>query len=1277
MATDLEDNNHVGKTELISSIEVDCNGNGIAHQEVVIDGEKKVTDPAQPDHAGEAPVVEEKSEVDVVEESGPEMELRSQSEVKNDVDVNVQDETKGLLESNASVEEHAKLGSDGIVEEIQECVSEGADIVDSGLNQLGHHEKVEEEIKEEEGVPAVESNSLVLENGDDKVEDQVTSVCESELDLEPESVATDSVESELVQPLDGDNKSEEVNEPAASEEAEENQNTHPTIVEAPESESQKLDNEEQVEEQRELESSVEAFQPQDMEITATQPVETETSSLADGKDLETEESADYIFVEKPSSHLETENLVSGDATCVSDKTQVETEATNDADETEGSPNTPIEHAALEKEVINDSTDTRDTNSIDATGQIGTEAPDENGHVEDTNLSSSVVELKQEADVDDALTENMGEVVAPGVSADVDSAREESISTGSIDDLKSEAGLGSGSIEESKIMPDTTNDEDEIGGSPASHPVEQSTVETEAIDGDAVDENDKTASSPPQANGHIEDIALPSSGGIQLKPDENIDNLSDHKEVEAPVDRVAPADLEVPAERDEGPPACSVDDLKSEAVLGNGSAERSQSVPVIAENDVEKEANATDDFTANSNLSAGKTESDFGAGSLSPASKDELSSTATVNSEESNGIVTNGKSKPDSHNDLKDAVDEQDPSTCVDADAKPIREDNSAERNDSNKTLSPSPEESTTKDSEGTKVEVEKPFRYLIRIPRYVDDRFRTQIDLAQKQVDEKTRIRDELRSTFQSRRGIVGEYRDKFQAARSEERASRDALHAKRKEMDSVMLVINRMKNATSIEDIGDRVRGMQHRIEHETVPLKEEKQLIREIKQLKNLRDQLSSSLGQRDELEPTSDERVKTEERFKLLKQEMESCKKEVMRLEGITKAAWKVYHEENEKIKDLQDQFRASDELRQETYLHLQKLKKQFYDKNHYYRMFNEEVMKAKEYASAKDTDSLHSHCINQVETIMELWNKNDEFRNEYIRCNKFYTLRRLGTADGRALGPDEPAPLLYPVREVKVDQPVLASSNKTDFPSLPASEEGKSVVNLEQKKPKVDSKSVVNLEQKHSTVKSKTITKPVVPENSSATVSSKEEEQENEEMKRNRENEELARKEEELRKKEEAVKLKEQRRLEEKAKAKEAEERKKRNAEKAQARAELKAQKEAELKEKEREKRARKKERKKEKSEEGLESSSITEEIQPEITREPEIKEKPAKTAVKRLVIAKQAKPKVIPPPLPLRNRGKKRMQQWMWILLVVVAIIALFLIGNVGFSFNFGLSSFGF
>ncbi|XP_043708959.1 uncharacterized protein LOC122658125 isoform X2 [Telopea speciosissima] len=704
------------------------------------------------------------------------------------------------------------------------------------------------------------------------------------------------------------------------------------------------------------------------------------------------------------------------------------------------------------------------------------------------------------------------------------------------------------------------------------------------------------------------------------------------------------------------PSCSVDDAEIESEVLNCSVDNGISLPTCHVADVELISEAGNGSGASANA----------------PSADSFNLGAIVQ----DGSVENGEAAAHSVNDCEN---EGTQSTSEDSDGKPICQEVDTERIQRDEGPKSSPKGSSADAVDEQKVDTEvvkKPFNFLIKMPRFVDDKLREQIGLAQLQVEEKTQSRDAIRATIQTARATCNEYRDKFEAAKSEERIARDALNVKRQEIDSV-------QSAISIDDIDERIHNMEHMIQHETMPLKEEKQLIREIKQLKNLREQLSSHMGRQDERQQASDQRYRIEERFKLLKQELESLRKKVSQTEGVTKVARAKYFDENEKLRKLQSQFRAADDLRQEAYAHLQNLRKELYEKSKYFRMYKDELRAANDYASAGDREALQLLCVNQVERVMELWNKNDEFRKEYIRCNTMSTLRRLRTLDGRSLGPDEEPPVIHTVLDERVDSALVTSSHIDSALVVSPSEPENSVVPPAAEKGEV--KSVVKVQQENATAKPKKASKPTALENGLATFSGREEKEVEEENKKTKEEEELARKTEELRREEAAARLKEQLRLEEKVKAKEAEERKRRNAEKAQARAELRAQREAELKEKEREKRAKKKEKKKVAVAEGAnvgtegESAPSTENTPSETTAcEPEIKEKTmsvVKRSQKPSLLAKQTKTKPLPPPL--RNKGKRRMQTWMWFLILTLVVLALFFLGSVGVSFKFGLPSFGF
>ncbi|KAK1287519.1 Proton pump-interactor 1 [Acorus calamus] len=553
--------------------------------------------------------------------------------------------------------------------------------------------------------------------------------------------------------------------------------------------------------------------------------------------------------------------------------------------------------------------------------------------------------------------------------------------------------------------------------------------------------------------------------------------------------------------------------------------------------------------------------------------------------------------------------------------------------------------------------------YVVRVPRFADETLRERVNFFQMRVDELTRSRDTIRVRMQDQKKITLQCWDEFAARRSEETAARETLDKKRADLDAVRAILNKIENAMAIDEISDKIRSLEHKMQHETVSLPEEKQMMREIKQLKSLREQRRSNMGSQAEVQEALDQRDEINERFRVLRQEFETLRSALSRCEGISNAARRRHNDEQKNLQILQMQHRAADDLRQEEYQNLLKIKREIFDKgvgvvviewglipeegevssiqnmtkanayevfiiaitdgdnkgmskselqlsvgpfkatlvardlnedNSAFHKYKDDQTLAMHYASKGDRDKLWNHCRDQMERIMDLWNNSDEFRNEYVKCNVPSTLRRLGTLDGRALGPDE-EPLVHFNPDAQKNQPA--------------------------KKPKAPKKAVVE---------------EIVPAAVSREVDV-EEDKENE-KKLTKEEEELARKEaeqarkeEELRKEKAAAELKEKLRLEQKAKAKEAEERKRRMAEKAQSRAELRAKIEAENKEKQREKREKKKERKR-----AVAGSSVSGVTEGEITREadnnpsettppaPETKDKAPTTAV----VKRSSRPQVV-------------------------------------------------
>ncbi|KAK1416543.1 hypothetical protein QVD17_32334 [Tagetes erecta] len=554
------------------------------------------------------------------------------------------------------------------------------------------------------------------------------------------------------------------------------------------------------------------------------------------------------------------------------------------------------------------------------------------------------------------------------------------------------------------------------------------------------------------------------------------------------------------------------------------------------------------------------------------------------------------------------------------------------------------------DAQNEEVEVSDN-EFLIKVHRFEDDTLRDQIRRLQELIDQKTQLRDTLRSEILEKRARMRALYETFDAVKLEELAARRLIRSKRQEIESVQATIDKVKNAMSVDDIDARINNVERMRQHETLLLRDETVYIREINRLKSLRDQLASNMGSPEEIQQAITMKGHNEERIKSLRKELDPLKDMVLEIEGRLKLIIRDYEEESEKERDLKAKFRAADNVHQKAYARLNSLKKLSYDKNANFRQFKENLTTALDFASRGDKDALHQLCANQVETFMEQWNNSDEFRKEYVsRCNMMAN-RRQRAVDGGPLVPDDVLAVHLSNADGELDRSSFSIAGEAKYVSVD--------LPVEQGKDVSSSMSVENASgHKTHQLKKKGVAKPtdlgsddMAKEETELAVPA-----------------ELA--ENILTNEEIAAKLKEQRRLEEKAKAAEALERKQRNAEKAQHRAELRARKEAEQKEKEREKRLRKKEKKKtgdgaDNGEEAASSESSNEAA----TKETETAVNKKKTQKPPAhFFSRQLKPK--PVPQQLINRNKKRWQQYGQIAIGVFVIIFLVAFANYVLSDDF-------
>ncbi|KAL5658579.1 hypothetical protein ACJX0J_031742, partial [Zea mays] len=463
--------------------------------------------------------------------------------------------------------------------------------------------------------------------------------------------------------------------------------------------------------------------------------------------------------------------------------------------------------------------------------------------------------------------------------------------------------------------------------------------------------------------------------------------------------------------------------------------------------------------------------------------------------------------------------------------------------------------------------------YIIKVPKFAGDDLWDKIQAAQAHLDQLTQERDAINRRRQKQKAICDEYREKFEAARQEEREARAAHGDKKNDLNSVRSVLEKLHQANSVEELDELIAKKERIMQHETISLKEEKLLIKEINELKSQRKQLSATMGSKAEINEAFDQKDHIHERHKVLKKDSDVLFSNLKVLEENTRKIQKSFADERTALRKLTEEHRAANEIRQKAYSDWTELRSEPSKKNEYFFKYRDARNAAENFRANGDINGLISHCNSQIERVMEIWNKNEDFRKQYVESNKVSTLKRLGTHDGRKLGPGEDPPVIPSRRPSNIcplsasspemitlastPAPVLAAaaavpSKENSFPALAAPQTSKRAKSKASgSSAQIKNKSVIVSEEEdlEQTLKEKA---------HQLELARKAEELD-------RKAEELARKEEELRKERDAAE-KERLRMEQKAKAKEAEERKRRKAEKDKERAEFKARKEAEEREK---------------------------------------------------------------------------------------------------------------
>ncbi|XP_042060631.1 proton pump-interactor 1-like [Salvia splendens] len=446
--------------------------------------------------------------------------------------------------------------------------------------------------------------------------------------------------------------------------------------------------------------------------------------------------------------------------------------------------------------------------------------------------------------------------------------------------------------------------------------------------------------------------------------------------------------------------------------------------------------------------------------------------------------------------------------------------------------------------------------YIVRYRAFEDQNLKAKLDMADKDLQKKNQARSQIFEKLKAKRAERAEVRTQIHSLSVENKQFRSVLDEKRKEMEPLQQALGKLRGSSGSRDnrgagvcsseaeLNDVIKSLQYRIQHESIPLSEEKQILREIKLLEGTREKVIAYASERARIQDSLGQKEDIQDQVKSIGVDLDGVRKE----KQVVFAKIKQLDEEKldleKDINALEEELTAVTEKRDKIFQSITEMRKKRDEGNSPFYNNRNLLAKAKVLASKKDINAVKELSNTEAENFMALWNGNKAFRTDYeSRILQSLDSRQL-SKDGRLRNFDE-KPLVVAERPVPSEAEVVPTKAKET-----------SRVEATPLEKKVVGKAKSGKNHKEETKAESALAK-----------TDKEYEQEAPPVEKPQKDPRQVVVDEK--------KLKELKREEEITKRNQAEERKKKLAEKAATKAAIKAQKEAEKKLKEREKRARKK------------------------------------------------------------------------------------------------------
>ncbi|KAL9249067.1 Proton pump-interactor 1-like protein [Drosera capensis] len=361
--------------------------------------------------------------------------------------------------------------------------------------------------------------------------------------------------------------------------------------------------------------------------------------------------------------------------------------------------------------------------------------------------------------------------------------------------------------------------------------------------------------------------------------------------------------------------------------------------------------------------------------------------------------------------------------------------------------------------------------YFVKCRPYDDPKLKAKLNQADKEFQKKKQQISRIIQDLKAKKSERAQVFEQLKPLNAEKRQHNKAMEDKMKEIKPLQDALGSLRGSnnpnrergtglcSSEEELNALIRSLQYRIEHESIPLTEEKQLMREIKQLEGTRESVIANAAVRVKIQDSLGQRESIQEQVKLIGTDLDGVRKE----RQATGDRIKYLEERLTGLKDeiiaLEEELNLVDEKKREILETIDQLRGQRDVGNKSFHDYRRLVTDAKVLAANKDIKAVKELSHTSGEDFCSRWNNSKAFRDDYEKRLLQSLDNRQFSRDGRIRNPDE-KPLVSVEPSVPASTEMIAKKNPkpvTEEPKPAAAPEEKAAaekVSKESKKKTVE-------------------------------------------------------------------------------------------------------------------------------------------------------------------------------------------------------------------------------